>query len=99
MRSRKSAKPLVSPSVMDVTHNRTAWRQRGFLPAAEVARLLGVKNTSVYRWIDGELVLSANEGWFRFIEAKSLIKFVRRRYTDARMAEGYVKQIEEMLVT
>ncbi len=73
------------------------WRKAGYVPTSDVARIFDVNPTTVYRWIDDGKITGASSGWFRFVLAKSLIKYVRKQYSDEKIAAELVAKIEEAL--
>ena len=79
------------PWAMDTSR----WRKARYLPAGVVARILGVPPITLHRWMDAGKIQYEREGRYRFIHLTEMVRFVRNRYTEERLATYYVACLRE----
>jgi len=71
------------------------WRRRGYIPAGDAARALGMPPISLHRKMDAEEIPFERQGRYRFIPVRDLVRWVRDQYTDRQLANKHVSAVRQ----
>ncbi len=58
---------------------------------------MGRSPSTIYYYVRTGVFQEEKQGWYRFIKATGLIRYVHKTYTDKTVARGLVAQIERAL--